>query len=41
MALFLWINTCDTIKTKVMRNAKKTIDIMRTLQKKYERKQQI
>lgn len=34
MALFLWINTCDTIKTKVMRNAKKTIDIMRTLQKK-------
>ena len=34
MALFLWINTCDTVKTKAMRNAKKTIDIMRTLQKK-------
>ena len=33
MALFLWINTCDTIKTKVMRNAKKTINIVRTLQK--------
>lgn len=33
MALFLWINTCNTIRTKAMRNAKKTIDIMRTLQK--------
>ena len=33
MALFLWINTCNTIRTKAMRNAKKTINIMRTLQK--------
>lgn len=33
MALFLWINACDTIKTKAMRNAKKAINIMRTLQK--------
>lgn len=41
MALFLWINACDTIKTRAMKNAKKAINIMRTLQKKYERKQQI
>lgn len=33
MALFLWTNVCDTIKTKAMRNAKKAINIMRTLQK--------
>lgn len=33
MALFLWVNACDTIKTRTMKNAKKTNNIMRTLQK--------